>query len=130
MTHPAIHSGERERRKGEVDAWARWRLGRGLTLFAQEISPTDGSVFEMMSPGCAVSAEAMRRATEEVSGLRRTAVEPLGLSAALHLEGRWALFIPDAALFCQLAFDPGFVDEAAAPAWDLWVDVIEVDAWE
>jgi hypothetical protein len=127
-----VHRDERERRKGEVDAWVRWRLEGGLKLFAGETKPACGSMFELLTLDLrtATTSGQIRGGIEDASKRRRAMVEMQRLSPVTPLDGRWALFIPDAALYCQLAHDPGFVDEAAAPAWDLWVDVIEVDAWD
>jgi len=130
MSLPRLDKQELEERKRNIDAWVRWRLARGLDLFASETRPACGTMFELVAPFEPGLGPKMHAGCEETSALRHATVRERGLSSVLPLEGRWVLFIPDAALFCQLAHDPGFIDEAAGPGWDLWADVVEVDAWD
>ncbi|MEZ6235764.1 MAG: hypothetical protein R3B68_16395 [Phycisphaerales bacterium] len=125
-------SEEALRRREEVEWWVARQMWAHGHLFSNEIAPPCGTPYSVLSAamergrldfGTPEFEQLFGSACDHVVRERRARVESAAASTRAHepSRGRWLLFQPNRADFCQLAHDPGFVDESDAPAWDLWV---------
>lgn len=113
----------------EIELWVAHRIGQGLALFSDELSPPCGTPYSVLS--AAMARDQTDFHVPEIIQPFRAGCAHLVLQRRLLLRsmpdwpirtprGRWLLYSPDWVDFCQLAHDPGFIDESDAPAWDLW----------
>ncbi len=114
----------------EVDRWVQRSLSDRACLFTTDIAPSTGSLFDVLSRAhregtwCTAKSplsKACEEACRQVVGGRARLLGEAQPGRRSSCKGRWIAFDPGMADFCGLAADPGFVDEADAPAWDLWI---------
>ncbi len=115
------------RRRAEVELWVAHQLAAEGRLFSRTLAPPCGTAYDVLSEALnrpllhGGPAKRLREDVAYVVERRRAALSIHETTGVIEPKGRWLLFLPDAADFCAIAHDPGFVDEADAPAWDLWV---------